>query len=158
MYVVSGTSAYKTEYMTAEYETAMQNRKKEAAKSAARGRKNLANLVTLIAVFSLALVICSRYVYIYGQSETMQSKKQTLKDIQTANTQLEMNIEQSIDTKTIEEYAENELGMQKPERYQTNYVIVSGDDEMVHDDKADIGDDGILGVFTGIIRAFARNN
>lgn len=158
MYVISGTSAYKTEYMTAESEQQIKAKKEAAAKRAARGRKNLASLVTLLAIFSLALIICSRYVYIYGQNETMQSKQKALKDMQTANTQLEMNIEQSIDTKTIEEYAENELGMQKPERYQTNYVIVSGDDEMIHDDKADAGGEGILGVFTGIIRALAWNN
>lgn len=152
MYVISGTSAYKTEYMTAESETTTP-KKKVKVKSAQRAKKNLMNLVTLLAVFAVALVICSRYVYIYGQSETLQQKEKELKDLQTSNTQLEMNIEQSVDTKSIEEYAENKLGMQKPERYQTNYVIVSGDNEMVHDDKADTGDDGILGVFTGLVRA-----
>ncbi len=156
MYVISGTSAYKTEYMTAEPEVAA-SKKKVKVKSAERARKNLMNLITLLTVFAVAIIICSRYVYIYGQNETLQQKEKTLKDMQTANTQLEMNIEQSVDTKSIEEYAEDQLGMQKPERYQTNYVIVSGDDEMVHDDKADTGDEGILGVFTGLIRAIANN-
>lgn len=156
MYVISGTSAYKTEYMTAESEITTP-KKKVKVKSAQRARKNLMNLVTLLTVFAVAIIICSRYVYIYGQSETLQQKEKELKDLQTANTQLEMNIEQAVDTKSIEEYAENELGMQKPERYQTNYVIVSGDDEMVHDDKADTGDEGILGVFTGLIRALTNN-
>jgi len=156
VYMISGTSAYKTEYTTAVPKKSTS--KKIKVKSAAKARRNLRNLITLIALFSVAVVICGRYVYIYGQSESMQSKEKTLKDMQTANTQLEMNIEQSVDTKSIEEYAENELGMQKPERYQINYVIVSGDDEMEHDDKADNDGEGILGVFTGIIRALTWYN
>ncbi|MDD4688264.1 MAG: hypothetical protein PHE51_00760 [Eubacteriales bacterium] len=156
MHVISGTSAYKTEYITEQPQ--VKTTRKISSKSAARAKQNLVHLVTLLAVFSIAIIICSRYVYIYGQNETIQGLKKELKDKQTANTQLELNIEQSVDTKSIEDFAENELNMQKPERYQTNYVIVSGDDEMMHDNKADTGDEGILGVFTGIVRALTWNN
>ncbi len=157
MYVISGTSAYKTEYMTAEPQVTTTSKKKVKVKRVQKTRKNLVNLVTLLAAFAVAIVICARYVYIYGQNETLQQKQKELKDMQTANTQLEMNIEQSIDTKSIEEYAENQLGMQKPERYQTNYVIVSGDDEMVHDDKADTGNNSFLSVFTGLFKILLNN-
>lgn len=95
-----------------------------------KNRAKFIKMLNLAIVFAVAFAICFRYVQIYGQRAEINATAAKLEAMATANTQLELNIEQMVDTKSVEEYATNVLGMKKPDRYQISYIVASGEDVM----------------------------
>lgn len=120
--------AYAPEYQ--EEMPVAQTKVKKKKRYSLKNKAKFFNMLYLAVVFVVAFTICFRYVYIYGQREEINATAEELDALVTANTQLELNIEQMVDTKSVEEYASSVLGMKKPDRYQISYIVASGEDVM----------------------------
>ena len=113
----------------------------------ARNRRNAKTMITILLGLGICLFMCYRYAAIYGNSVDYAKKESGLRDIEARNTQLVMEIERSVDLKSIEEYAINELGMVRPQRYQIRYVTPQVEDKM---EKTDNGTENYGGIFGAI--------
>ena len=96
----------------------------------ARNKRNAKTVATILLGLVVCLFMCYRYAAIYGQSVDYSKKMSELRDVEAKNMQLVMEIEKSVDLKKIEEYAINELGMVRPQRYQIRYVTPQVEDKM----------------------------
>ena len=81
-----------------------------------------------IVAFSVALAIVYRYAMINNMNmETIQLQKQ-LAEIENMNAQLQLNAEKSLNLSEVEKYASENLGLQKPQNYQIEYIKVDKHD------------------------------
>lgn len=88
-------------------------------------------IICYIAICFAALFIISyRYSMIYDTYAELKKQKDTLAVIQKESTQLEANIESSLNLKTIEEEAKAKLGMQQLTAEQTAWVSVPKTDHV----------------------------
>lgn len=155
MYVNSTSNAFKLEPIVERARTVKQKSKRRYK---LKSKQKFKYLVMIAVAFIVAGVICFRYVQIYGQNALIQQKASELQKLEAANTQLSLNIEKSIDIKSVEDYATNVLGMKKPDRYQIAYIAASCDDVMEAKEEPKKSTKGILGMisstFSGVLEYF----
>jgi cell division protein FtsB len=120
---------------------------RKAADSYAPNR--VKTVVAIVLSFLLAFMICYRYTIISNQVAQQDKLEQELRELEARNLQISMEIERSIDLKSIEEYATNVLGMVKPQRYQIIYITPNGRDEMQNVAKNPKNDTSVYGVISG---------
>lgn len=104
---------------------------KAMQKQKARVKEMLRNFVISSIVFGLFFLICYRYSIINESFNELNSLKSELKDQQTINAQLELNIKQNTDLSYIENYAKYQLGMQKPKETQIQKVSIGKQDKII---------------------------
>ncbi|MBE7042976.1 MAG: hypothetical protein E7399_05720 [Ruminococcaceae bacterium] len=80
----------------------------------------------LICVF--AFLILFRYSAIVERDHELSVLKQERDAITDENKRLQVEIDSALNLDNVERVAMNELGMGKPEKYQTIYVNIQGDD------------------------------
>ena len=90
--------------------------------------KRKRNALKGIAIFGVAIAIVYRYVAISNVNMEVIKLKNELNEINTMNAQLMLAAEKSIDLKEIEKYATEELGLQKPQNYQIEYINLDKQD------------------------------
>ena len=78
--------------------------------------------LTVISIFVLLLTISYRNSQINEKFTEVQTLKKELSSLQKENQQLKVNIENSVNTNTIEKLAKEKLGMQKLTNKQTVYI------------------------------------
>ncbi len=78
--------------------------------------------------FSVALTIVYRYAMLNNMSMENISLKKELTELNNANAQLQLLAEQSVNLSYVEEYAKENLGLQKPQNYQIEYINVNKQD------------------------------
>lgn len=93
-----------------------------AKKRAARVRARLAVLFSILFVATAAFAVLCRGVMITESTNRLEKKRKELSDMVSTNQRMEMEIEHSLDLKTVEDAATERLGMRQPEKYQTVYV------------------------------------
>lgn len=117
-------------------------------------KSNRAKIVFSIAAgFMLALVLCTRWVSIYGLHSDIVGQTAQLEKIKMTNEQLSVEIKTMTDSAKIESYAQNELGMQKIESSQIVYVNPIHGDAMqkVAKKGSDSSKRGIFGILSSAI-------
>jgi cell division protein FtsB len=152
MYVNSTSNAFKLEPIVERAKAVKSKRRYRL-----RNKKKFKCLALIGIVFIIACIICFRYVHIYGQNALIQQKASELQKLDAANTQLALNIQKAIDTKTVEDYATNVLGMKKPDRHQIAYIKASGQDvmEKKEEQKSTTGIFGVISsTFNGVLEYF----
>ena len=88
----------------------------------ARNKFRLKSIIVIAICFAACLVMCNRYVQISGQVAEYTRLEAELSDLEARNIQITLEIESAVNSREIEEYAANVLGMTKPQHYQIVYV------------------------------------
>lgn len=134
-----------------EYET---RNKKYPKKSTAKSTKNIskskqqvkkqskARIIVYVAIgFTILFAISYRNSVINEKFAEIKTLKTNLAAIEKENEQLEVNIENNLNLKTVEQSAKELLGMQKLEQSQTVYInlpkedyVESATEEIIKDD------------------------
>ena len=78
--------------------------------------------------FGVALTIVYRYAMINNMNMENIKLKEELAEINNANAQLQLLAEQSVNLSYVEKYAQENLGLQKPQNYQIEYINVNKQD------------------------------
>ena len=82
--------------------------------------------VLLVCVF--AFVILFRYSAIVEKDHELGILKEKRNEILDQNKRIQVQIDSATNLENVEQIATTELGMSKPEKYQTVYVTIQGDD------------------------------
>lgn len=97
-------------------------------KSIAKKQKVKRKIVLGTIAFMTALTIVYRYAMINNMNMENITLKKELETLNNSNSQLQLLAEQSINLSYVEEYAKENLGLQKPQNYQIEYINVSKQD------------------------------
>ncbi len=121
------------DYYFEEYKAVPKQPVKEVKKKAPKAipkvkKKNKANVFLGISIFAVALTIMLRYAMINNMNMENISLKKELETTSNVNAQLQLVAEKQINLSEIEEYAKNNLGFQKPQNYQIEYINVDKED------------------------------
>lgn len=81
-----------------------------------------------VSSFTIALTIVYRYAMINNMNMENIKLKKELEALNNSNAQLQLLAEQSINLSYVEEYAKENLGLQKPQNYQIEYINVNKQD------------------------------
>lgn len=125
MQTIYGTSAYKYEPRTAVQP--VRQVKKGISKRAHRKRA-FANVSGVLIITFLAFILLARYAMITEMSATVSRLAEEYESLSSAVVQKEFKLEQDVDLKKIEDIAVNQLGMQRPEKYQIVYIDLQNSD------------------------------
>ena len=112
-------------------EPAAQPKKEEKQKEqVASKKKNKAKKKVFLGVlsFALALTIVYRYAMLNNMSMENIKLKKELAELNNVNAQLQLRAEQSVNLSYVEQYAQENLGLQKPQNYQIEYINVNKQD------------------------------
>jgi len=151
-----GTSAYQLTYDQQPMHTT-QSRQSQKAQARARAlKRRMRMFVSLIAVFATACTILYGNVIIIQTSSKAERLQEELAAITNANNQKMLDLERSVDLKKVEEIAINELGMMRPEKYQTVYVDVTQTNYAEVSEAPQTDNPGVAGTF-GVIRKSIAN-
>lgn len=137
----NGTSAYNLNDYENYARTSEENRKERIIQ---KKKENISMCRFLIITLSVAFCIASAFVYTNVMMMRASSKTEKLKDelalITEQNKQAEMEINQKLDMKVIEEKAVEKLGMQRPDNSQIVYINVKQDTytELADEKKNDV--------------------
>ena len=94
----------------------------------AKAKKTKTNVFLGVSAFAVALTIVCRYAMINNMNMENIRLKKELDDINNTNAQLKLAAERKVNLSEIEEYAKNNLGFQKPQNYQIEYINVDKQD------------------------------
>ena len=100
----------------------MENKKKRRQEQLAQSKKNAKHIIEIAVGFVVLLTISYRYALINSNFTQKEKLKTKLAQIQKVNAQLQVNIEQGMNINTIEQAAQEKLGMQKLDNNQKVYV------------------------------------
>lgn len=81
-----------------------------------------------VLAFIIALTIVYRFAMINNMNMNNIKLKKELADINNVNSQLQLAAEKSINLTEIEKYASENLGLQKPQNYQIEYIKIDKED------------------------------
>lgn len=108
------------------------------------------SLIAIVSLFIISSVVYSQ-VQLTELTEQINVATKELQEKQSIYTQLQMKIESESSLRLVENYARNELGMQKIEPTQVEYITLSSGD------KAEIkGDTSNNGIFDSIGKVFSN--
>ena len=79
-------------------------------------------ILKTIAVFTILIILSYRYNLISEKNLELQRKNMELSDANSILATTEINLKQSSDLEYVENYAKQQLGMQKPEKSQIIYI------------------------------------
>lgn len=103
--------------------------KTKAPKKATKAKaKTKSNVFLGVSIFAVALTIVVRYAMINNMNMENIRLKKELESINNTNAQLQLAAERQVNLSEIEEYAKNNLGFQKPQNYQIEYINVDKQD------------------------------
>ena len=126
---VYGTAAKKIEYDVYEHNNVLKEKKKY--------KSNIFLKVKIVAAILLlflgGLTVMYRYALIADLNYEINNKERNYENLRNENSRIKVAIENQTNLSKIMEIAQNDLGMQKPDRYQilhirvpkTNYTVTS---------------------------------
>lgn len=86
-------------------------------------------MVALIVGIVVSVGIYSRVILTETVSGITEAKS-TLTKLQSEQTRLSMELDKKVSVKAIEDYATNQLGLSRMDKYQITYVALAGDDQI----------------------------
>lgn len=123
-YYQVGTAVRKKEYK--KVTTKKPVTKKRQVNRVSKAKKNNTSVfLTIVLVFSMAMLLTYRFNLISEKNLKAQSLKEELAGVEATLATSQIDVEQSTDLNQIEAYAKQQLGMQKPDKNQTIYVDTS---------------------------------
>ena len=93
-----------------------------------KAKNTKGNVFLGITAFAFALTIVCRYAMINNMNMENIRLKKELENINNTNAQLKLAAERQVNLSEIEEYAKTNLGFQKPQNYQIEYINVNKED------------------------------
>lgn len=122
-----------------------------------KSKNNLRSVLRVFICFVMGFFIMYRYTQINENSLKIAKLKKELNNLNTLNSQMQIDIEKSVDLKVIEKYAYDNLGMRKPEDYQIKYVKLEKTDfnEMADKSLVAMGDNSSP-VFIKMVTEFIK--
>lgn len=121
---VYGTAAEKIEYDVYTENRVLKAKKKQKSYMVQKTKA----VLCLMTVFMLGTLVMYRYALITKTNFDINKQTKAYNDLVKENDRLKIKIDQSMDLQKIKEVAEAKLGMQKPEKYQINYIAVNKSD------------------------------
>ncbi len=101
----------------------------EAPKQVSKPKTKVkANVFLGVSAFAVALTIVCRYAMINNMNMENIRLKKELDNINNANAQLQLAAERMVNLSEIEAYAKDQLGLQKPQNYQIEYINIDKQD------------------------------
>ena len=113
-------------------------------------KKTLRIILSTVLVFALcAGFMMSRNVAVYESGKRVSQKQKELNELKEYSSQKAFELDRSIDMSSVESYAQKELNMVRPEKYQTVYVNIKQEDvtEVTVEQVEGIG--GLFGISKG---------
>lgn len=120
---VQGSTAEKLTYDVYEENTVLKSKKKQKSYLMVKCKA----VFCLVAIFAFGTLVMYKYATITHLNYDLNKQTKAYNDIVKENTMINVQIEQAMDLQKIRSVAENTLGMQKPEKYQINYVSITKD-------------------------------
>lgn len=117
-------------------------------------KKYLKKAVLVLTIFAMAMLLTYRYNLINEKNLKSQTTKKELASIESSLLTSQIEVEQSTDLKKIEDYAKQQLGMQKPGKNQTIYIDTS---KSTADVVEGTTDESFIGKLTNSIKDFFSN-
>lgn len=139
-YYVEGTAARKIKYDVYEENVVLKKKKQYRDNRAAKFRL----VMSLIAVFAVALVITYRFALITKLNYDITKSEKEYNNWVSENSRLKVDIENNTDLVKIKEIAEQRLGMSEPDKYQTVIIRVPRKDYTVVMNTGDNKGNGVL--------------
>ncbi len=121
---IQGTAARKLEYDVYEENKVLSNKKKQRVNNKLKVKVVFAFMVA----FALSGFVMYRYALITDLNYKINTKMNALTEIKNENTRLKVKIERELDLQKIQQFAEENLGMQKPDKSQCTFVKVPRSD------------------------------
>jgi len=103
-------------------------KKVENVQAPKKAKKTKGNVFLGFTVFAFALAIVCRYAMINNMNMENIRLKKELENINNTNAQLKLAAERQINLSEIEVYAKENLGLQKPQNYQIEYINIDKQD------------------------------
>lgn len=121
---VYGSTAEKIKYDVYEENKVLREKKRQR-----NNYKLKVKLVfSILLAFTAGLTIMYRYAVITQLNYKVNSAYEEYNNLKNKNVKLKAEIESQIDLQKVKEYAQSELGMQKPDKYQVVYVNIPSSD------------------------------
>ncbi len=121
---IQGTAARKLEYDVYEENKVLSNKKKQRVNNKLKVKVVFAFMVA----FALSGFVMYRYALITDLNYKINTKMNALTEIKNENTRLTVKIESELDLQKIQRFAEENLGMQKPDKSQCTFVKIPRSD------------------------------
>lgn len=121
---IQGTAARKLEYDVYEENKVLSNKKKQRVNNKLKVKVVFAFMVA----FALSGFVMYRYALITDLNYKINTQMNALTEIKNENTRLKVKIERELDLQKIQQFAEENLGMQKPDKSQCTFVKVPRND------------------------------
>ncbi len=137
---IQGTAARKLEYDVYEENKVLSEKKKQRVNNKVKVKVVFAFLI----VFSLCGLVMYRYALITDLNYKINTRMNEYTEIRNENTRLMVKIESELDLQKVKQIAEENLGMQQPDKYQLTYVSVPKSDfttasEEIKDESKTVG-------------------
>ena len=100
-----------------------------------KGSLRLISNVLLLCVVAFAVLF--RYSAIVERDHQLETLKEEYNAIADENKRLQVEIDSALNLNNVEQIAMSQLGMAKPEKYQTVYVNIKGDDYVEMEEEAE---------------------
>jgi len=120
---IQGATAEKITYDVYEENKVLKTKKKQKSYMAVKFKA----VICLMTIFAFGSIVMYRYATITQMNYSLAKQTKVYNDLAKENSIVNVQIEQAMDLQKVRNIAENTLGMQKPEKYQINYVSVSKD-------------------------------
>ena len=148
-----GNLAYELDFEYGEQQREKKVRKhKQEVKAKAQAETVKKYKTIVICAIMLALsagFMMSRNVAVYESGKRVSQKQKELNELKEYSSQKAFELDRSIDMSSVESYAQKELNMVRPEKYQTVYVNIKQEDvtEVTVEQVEGIG--GLFGISKG---------
>lgn len=121
---IQGTAARKLEYDVYQENKVLRQKREQRANNKIKVKVVFAFMV----LFALSGLVMYRYALITDLNYKINSKMNELDEIKNENTRLGVKIESELDLQKIQKFAEENLGMQKPDKSQCVFVKIPRSD------------------------------
>jgi len=134
--MANGSPAVQMNLPARKIERAVHPRPSAKVVAKAKTSHNLRAVLIVLAIASVAFLICWRFVQIYNVSSEINQAKTSLAALNAQNSQISMDIQQKVDKTTLDAYAQQSLGMVSPKSDQYVYLNLKNQDVVVNTQKA----------------------
>lgn len=144
---IQGTAARKLEYDVYEENKVLSEKKKRRVNN----KLKIKVLFAFMVVFALCGFLMYRYALITDLNYKINTRMNALTEIKNENTWLKVKIEEDLDLQKIQKFAEENLGMQKPDKSQCTFVKVPRSDFTTASNKNEGGIKNTNNIFEALI-------
>lgn len=144
---INGTAARKLEYDVYEENKVLCAKKKQRNNN----KIKMKVILCLLVVFAMGSLAMYRYSRITEMNYEIDRQLTAYNEIKNENIRVKVGIENSVDIQKVKEFAEKELGMHKPDKYQITYVMVPQSDITIVSEAAKQEERKNAGIFSAII-------